>query len=188
MLIFTKSANYVRILLNFAKFWPTFFGIFRKCSIFEFSENCWKKRLAKTVFPGEKGKWSENGRNGEKGKRNRLPGKGRRQSSKFELRAQVQGVDGSLCAPKCTQSQCPKDKPQGTLAFAQCMLQDQSGDKYCALACFCCVLTWTSFYFFSGLSNFRELVLCCIDASDSESRRIVQHFWGSTKFNKIYKA
>ena len=60
-----------------------------------FSENCWKKRLAKTVFPGEKGKWPENGRNGEKGKRNRMPGKGKRQkkkkrqSSRSEVRAQV---------------------------------------------------------------------------------------------------
>ena len=43
-----------------------------------FSENYWKKRLAKTVFLGEKGKWPENGRNGEKGKRNRMPGKGKR--------------------------------------------------------------------------------------------------------------
>ena len=54
-----------------------------------FSENCWKKRLAKTVFPGEKGKWPENGRNGEKGKRNRMPGKGKRQSSRSEIGAQV---------------------------------------------------------------------------------------------------
>ena len=54
-----------------------------------FSENYWKKRLAKTVFLGEKGKWPENGRNGEKGKRNRMPGKGKRQSSRSEIGAQV---------------------------------------------------------------------------------------------------
>jgi len=53
-----------------------------------FSENYWKKRLAKTVFLGEKGKWPENGRNGEKGKRNRMPGKGKRQSSRSEIGAQ----------------------------------------------------------------------------------------------------
>ena len=56
-----------------------------------FSENYWKKRLAKTVFLGEKGKWPENGRNGEKGKRNRMPGKGKRQSPRSEIRAQVKG-------------------------------------------------------------------------------------------------
>merc|ERR1712100_626064 len=50
---------------------------------------------------------------------------------KDETEARVQGVDGSLCAPKC-----PKDKPPRTLAFASCMLQDQTGDKYCALTCF----------------------------------------------------
>ena len=54
-----------------------------------FSENYWKKRLAKTVFLGEKGKWPENGRNGEKGKRNRMPGKGKRQSPRSEIGAQV---------------------------------------------------------------------------------------------------
>jgi KDEL-tailed cysteine endopeptidase len=53
-----------------------------------------------------------------------------------ETQASIQGMDGSLCAPKCASMQCPKDKPPRTLAFAQCMLQDQSGDKYCALACF----------------------------------------------------
>ena len=54
-----------------------------------FSENYWKKRLAKTVFTREKGKWPENGRNGEKGKRNRMPGKGRRQSPRSEIGAQA---------------------------------------------------------------------------------------------------
>merc|ERR1719333_1111463 len=53
-----------------------------------------------------------------------------------EVEAKLQGVDGSLCAPKCQEQKCPSDKPPRTLAFAQCMLQDQSGDKYCALACF----------------------------------------------------
>jgi KDEL-tailed cysteine endopeptidase len=54
-----------------------------------------------------------------------------------ETEASVQGIDGSLCAPKCAgQNQCPSDKPPKTLAFARCMLQDQSGDQYCALQCF----------------------------------------------------
>ena len=53
-----------------------------------FSENYWKKRLAKTVFLEEKGKWPENGRNGEKGKRNRMPGEGKRQSPRSEVGAQ----------------------------------------------------------------------------------------------------
>ena len=35
-----------------------------------------KKRLAKTVFLGEKGKRPEKGRMGKTGKRNRMPGKG----------------------------------------------------------------------------------------------------------------
>merc|ERR1719238_1930337 len=53
-----------------------------------------------------------------------------------EVEARLQGLDGSLCAPKCAEQKCPSDKPPRTLAFATCMLQDQSGDKYCALACF----------------------------------------------------
>jgi hypothetical protein len=52
------------------------------------------------------------------------------------VQANVQGIDGSLCAPKCAQMKCPTDKPPATFAFARCMLQDQSGDHYCALACF----------------------------------------------------
>jgi C1A family cysteine protease len=55
---------------------------------------------------------------------------------KDETEASIQGVDGSLCAPKCTEAKCPTDKPPRTLAFPACMLQDQSGDKYCALTCF----------------------------------------------------
>ena len=53
------------------------------------------------------------------------------------MQASVQGIDGSLCAPKCdAQNQCPSDLPEGTKAKAKCMLQDsQSRDKYCALQC-----------------------------------------------------
>jgi hypothetical protein len=32
---FQNVANFVKILLNFAKFWPIFFGIFPKCSNFQ---------------------------------------------------------------------------------------------------------------------------------------------------------
>merc|ERR1719265_3058325 len=53
-----------------------------------------------------------------------------------EMDAQIQGVDGEACVPKCDASgSCPTDKPTGTLAKPMCALQDQSGDKYCALVC-----------------------------------------------------
>jgi cathepsin B len=51
-----------------------------------------------------------------------------------EVQAQIQGISGSLCAPKCTGSTCPSDKPS-CRASPQCALQDQSGNKYCALMC-----------------------------------------------------
>ena len=54
-----------------------------------------------------------------------------------EVDASIQGVDGEVCAPKCDASgACPTDKPAGTKATPQCMLQDSaSGAKYCALSC-----------------------------------------------------
>merc|ERR1719498_320195 len=54
-----------------------------------------------------------------------------------EVQAQVQGANGSLCAPQCASNMsCPTDKPTGTLAPAKCLLQDSaSGKKYCALVC-----------------------------------------------------
>eukprot|EP00930_Biecheleria_cincta_P053277 TRINITY_DN386_c0_g1_i8.p1 TRINITY_DN386_c0_g1~~TRINITY_DN386_c0_g1_i8.p1 ORF type:complete len:255 (-),score=43.95 TRINITY_DN386_c0_g1_i8:315-1079(-) len=54
-----------------------------------------------------------------------------------EVQAQVQGANGTLCAPQCaSDSSCPTDKPAGTLAPAKCLLQDSaSGKKYCALVC-----------------------------------------------------
>merc|ERR1719284_1192016 len=49
-----------------------------------------------------------------------------------EMDAQIQGIDGEACVPKCDSSgSCPTDKPTGTLAKPMCALQDQSGDKYC---------------------------------------------------------
>merc|ERR1711998_681682 len=53
-----------------------------------------------------------------------------------ETEASVQGADGSLCAPKCDSSgSCPTNVPAGATDKPQCILQDQSGDKYCALEC-----------------------------------------------------
>jgi len=53
-----------------------------------------------------------------------------------ETQASVQGAGGDLCAPKCDASgECPTDVPPGTTDKPQCVLQDQSGDKYCALTC-----------------------------------------------------
>jgi C1A family cysteine protease len=54
-----------------------------------------------------------------------------------EVDAKITGVDGSVCAPKCTTSACPTDVPSGTRDKPSCCLQDKaSGEKYCALTCF----------------------------------------------------
>merc|ERR1719421_1921087 len=53
-----------------------------------------------------------------------------------EVEASVQGANGDVCAPKCDASgSCPTDVPPGTKATPKCALQDQSGNKYCALLC-----------------------------------------------------
>merc|ERR1719482_998792 len=53
-----------------------------------------------------------------------------------ETEASVQGANGEVSAPKCDASgTCPTDVPAGTTDKPQCVLQDQSGDKYCALTC-----------------------------------------------------
>merc|ERR1711865_515720 len=53
-----------------------------------------------------------------------------------ELNITVQGVTGSFCAPKCDASgACPTDTCAGTVAKPQCVLQDGSGNHYCALVC-----------------------------------------------------
>merc|ERR1712023_407711 len=53
-----------------------------------------------------------------------------------EVNAQIQGLDGSVCAPKCNTAACPTDTPTGTKDTPSCCLQDSSsGDKYCALEC-----------------------------------------------------
>merc|ERR1719263_1117389 len=52
-----------------------------------------------------------------------------------EAQASIQGIDGQVCAPKCTNSACPTDVPTGTKDTPSCCLQDQSGDKYCAMEC-----------------------------------------------------
>merc|ERR1712232_305572 len=53
-----------------------------------------------------------------------------------EMAGQLQG-GGVLCAPKCDASGgCTTDvDPSCTKPKPQCVLQDQSGDKYCALTC-----------------------------------------------------
>merc|ERR1712159_343162 len=53
-----------------------------------------------------------------------------------EVSAQIQGIEGDACIPKCTSSGgCPTDVPEGTTAAPTCAIQDASGDKYCALFC-----------------------------------------------------
>jgi len=53
-----------------------------------------------------------------------------------EMAAQIQGASGDVCAPHCDGgAACPTDVPPGTKAQPQCALQDQSGNKYCALMC-----------------------------------------------------
>ena len=49
-----------------------------------------------------------------------------------------QGVAGSVCSPAATgiaKSKCPTDTPAGCKITPAAILQDQSGDKYCALEC-----------------------------------------------------
>jgi len=52
-----------------------------------------------------------------------------------EAQASVTGTGGAVCAPACDGSQCPTDTPEGVTAQPTCALQDQSGNKYCALLC-----------------------------------------------------
>ena len=46
----------------------------------------------------------------------------------------VQGVGGDFCAPECSGTSCPGDKPKGVTATPQCVLQEASA-KRCALIC-----------------------------------------------------
>jgi len=53
-----------------------------------------------------------------------------------EVSITVQGIQGAVCAPKCTSGSCPSDVPAGVTAAPQCALQDSSTQKkYCALIC-----------------------------------------------------
>merc|ERR1740123_2285600 len=53
-----------------------------------------------------------------------------------EVEAQIQGVDGVLCALECQpDGGCPTDKPKFTLAQPKCILQTPGGEHYCALQC-----------------------------------------------------
>ena len=72
-----------------------------------------------------------------------------------EVDAQIQGIDGDACVPKCDATgSCPTDKPAGTLAKPMCALQDQSGDHYCALVCLAD---------FMSADHWRGLVLLCVE-------------------------
>merc|ERR1711871_1052164 len=53
-----------------------------------------------------------------------------------EQAVQVQGISGDFCSPPCGSSgSCPSDVPSGVSAEPECILQDTSGDQYCALEC-----------------------------------------------------
>ena len=53
-----------------------------------------------------------------------------------EVNITITGITGSMCTPKCDATgQCPTDVCEGTVATPTCALQDQSGNKYCALIC-----------------------------------------------------
>mmetsp|Transcript_53954 Transcript_53954/g.106476 ORF Transcript_53954/g.106476 Transcript_53954/m.106476 type:complete len:469 (+) Transcript_53954:67-1473(+) len=52
-----------------------------------------------------------------------------------ESMVHIQGLSGVICSPKCDNDACPSDVPKGTTAMPQCVLQDPSGDQYCALVC-----------------------------------------------------
>ena len=50
----------------------------------------------------------------------------------------ITGVAGSVCSPAATgilKQKCPTDTPAGCTITPAAILQDQSGDKYCALEC-----------------------------------------------------
>ena len=50
----------------------------------------------------------------------------------------ITGVAGSVCSPAATgilKQKCPTDVPAGCTIVPKALLQDQSGDKYCALEC-----------------------------------------------------
>lgn len=52
-----------------------------------------------------------------------------------EVEASLKGASGKLCAPPCVSGNCPTDVLPNVTASPQCVLSDQSGNKYCALIC-----------------------------------------------------
>ena len=53
-----------------------------------------------------------------------------------EMKFQISGVPGDICAPKCTDGPCPTDMPDGVTAAPTCALKNPAtGDKYCVLLC-----------------------------------------------------
>lgn len=53
-----------------------------------------------------------------------------------EMKFQISGVPGDICAPQCTDTPCPTDLPDGVTAAPTCALKNPAtGDKYCVLLC-----------------------------------------------------
>ena len=52
-----------------------------------------------------------------------------------EVSGSIQGANGDCCLPRATNNVCPTDVPQGTTAKPFAVVQDQSGNRYCALIC-----------------------------------------------------
>merc|ERR1711964_152794 len=52
-----------------------------------------------------------------------------------EIPASISDTDGSCCAPMCQDGACPSDLPPDTSATPSCLLNDDSGNEYCALQC-----------------------------------------------------
>jgi len=52
-----------------------------------------------------------------------------------EFAAQIKGLDGSVCAPKCDSSGQCRAAPKGSSATPTCALEDPAKNKYCVLVC-----------------------------------------------------
>jgi len=52
-----------------------------------------------------------------------------------EVQSEIEEADGVLCASSCDHGPCPSDVPPGTVATPKCVLQDESGQQFCALEC-----------------------------------------------------
>ena len=52
-----------------------------------------------------------------------------------EVKAGLQGASGDACMARTQNNVCPSDVPTGTTATPMAIVQDQSGNRYCALVC-----------------------------------------------------